>query len=322
MALLYITRRIPEPTESMLRSAGHEVDINPEDKILTKEELVSALRTRDYEGIVSLLTDSVDAEVFDAAPHARIVANYAVGFNNIDVEEARRRNIAVTNTPGSLTESVAEHTVALLLSLATRTVEGDRFVRAGKYLGWDPFLLLSPDLKGRAVGILGAGRIGERVMEILVRGFSMTPLYYDVKRNERLEKEYGAEWKGTPEELLAAADVVSIHVPLTPETTHLIDERRLALMKKTALLVNTSRGPVVDEKALADALEKKIIAGAALDVFEHEPRVEERLLALDNVVLTPHIASATESARREMAELAAKNIISFFMGETPPNIVR
>lgn len=321
MARIYITRRIPEPAEEMLRTAGHECDVNPEDRVLSREELHAALKAEPYEGILCLLTDTIDAAALDAAPNVKIVANYAVGFNNIDVEEAKRRGVTVTNTPGALTESVAEHTVALILALSTRTVEGDRLVREGKFSGWDPMLLLGADLKGKTLGILGAGRIGERVTEILVRGFGMKALYYDVKRNERIESECGAAFRETPEEVLQEADVVSVHVPLLESTKHLINDERLARMRKEALLVNTSRGPVIDEKALAEALEKRVIAGAALDVFEFEPAVERKLLSLPNTVLTPHIASATESARREMAELVAQNLIDFFSGKVPKNLV-
>ncbi|HEY4511015.1 MAG TPA: NAD(P)-dependent oxidoreductase, partial [Candidatus Paceibacterota bacterium] len=206
----------------------------------------------------------------------------------------------------------------LILALATRTVEGDRFMREGKYKGWDPLLLLSRDLKGQTVGVLGAGRIGESLLRMLIRGFGMKALYHDVRRNEAIEKE-GAVFRATPEEVLAEADFVSLHVPLNENTRHLIDARRLKMMKKGAYLVNTSRGPVIDEEALADALARGVIQGAALDVFENEPAVHPGLLACPTVILTPHIASATESARREMAELAARNLIDFFSGKKPQN---
>jgi glyoxylate reductase len=319
MARIYITRRIPEPAETLLRAQGHEVDTNPEDRILSKAELVQALHAKPYDGILSLLTDKIDAEVFEAAPQAKIVANYAVGFDNIDLVEAKRRNITVTNTPGALTDSVAEHAVALMLALSTRTVEADRFVREGKYEGWAPMLFLGSELKGKTIGILGAGRIGERVVHMCVRGFDMQAIYYDVRRSESIEQKYGASFKATPEEVLAEADIVSLHVPLTPETKHLINKERLARMKKTAFLINTARGPIIDEAALVEALALGAIKGAGLDVFEQEPAVHPGLIGLSNVVLTPHIASATEAARSEMAELAAQNLITFFAGQRPQN---
>ena len=319
MALIYVTRRVPEPAESLLRGAGHTLDINPEDRILAKEELCAALRTKPYDGILSLLTDTIDAPVFDAAPAAKIVANYAVGFDNIDVQEAARRGVTVTNTPGVLTDSVAEHSLALILALAARIVEGDRFMREGRYQGWAPMLLLGAELQGKTIGIIGAGRIGERVVHHCVRGFDMRAVYYDIRRSEKIEREYGALFLKTPEEVLQEADFVSLHVPLLPSTRHLIDARRLSLMKRTAYIVNTARGQVIDEAALADALARGVIAGAGLDVFEHEPAVHPGLVGLPNVVLTPHIASATEAARSQMAEIAARNLIEFFSGTRPPN---
>lgn len=303
----------------MLKAAGHEYDRNPDDRVLTKDELVQALRVKPYDGLLTLLTDRVDADVLDAAPSAKIIANYAVGFDNIDLDEVKRRGVTVTNTPGVLTESVAEHTVGLILALARRIVEGDRFMREGRYIGWAPMLLLGTELKGRTLGIVGAGRIGERVAHHLVRGFDMRAIYYDIRRSEQMENDYGAVFKETPEEVLKEADVVSLHVPLLPTTRHLMDARRLSLMKKTALLVNTARGQVIDEAALADALLRGTIAGAGLDVFENEPTVHPGLLGLPNVVLTPHIASATELARTQMAEIAARNLIEFFAGKRPQN---
>lgn len=321
MKKIYITRRIPEIGIKMLTDKGYEVDINPEDKILSKEELIAALKGKEYDAVLPLLTDTINTEVFDAVPSAKIFANYAVGFNNIDLPEAAKRGITVTNTPGGLTNSVAEHTVALLLALSARIVEGDSYTRAGNYKGWDPMLLLGEDLEGKTLGILGAGRIGFRVAHILSRGFDMKVAYYDVKRNEEFEKDYGAVFYATPEELLKVSDVVSIHVPLLDSTKHLMNAERLAMMKKSAFLINTSRGPVVDEKALVEALKNNVIAGAGLDVFEDEPKLAEGLSELKNVVITPHIASATVSARGEMAELAAQNIIDFLEGNEPKNKV-
>jgi glyoxylate reductase len=321
MTKVYVTRQIPADGIDLLKGKGYEVDVSGKDGVLTKEELVAALRGKEYDAVLCLLTDTVDAEVFDAAPKAKIFANYAVGFNNVDIEEARKRGITVTNTPEVLTDTVAEHTFALILSITSRIAEGDRLVRAGEYLGWAPMLLLGTDVKGKTLGILGAGRIGSRVAYHGSRGFEMKVIYYDIKRNEYIEKESGAEFRESVEEVLREADVVSVHVPLLDSTRHLINRERLSMMKRSAYLVNTSRGPVVDEKALTEALKSGVIKGAALDVFEDEPRTAPGLAELENVVLTPHIASATEETRGKMSALAAENIIAFFEGRTPPNKV-
>ncbi|MEK7643618.1 MAG: D-glycerate dehydrogenase [Patescibacteria group bacterium] len=319
---IYVTRKIPDDGPRMLREQGYEVVINPDDKVLSKQELIAALKAGQYDAVLCLLTDKIDGEVFDAAgKQCRIFANYAVGFDNIDMQAARERNVTITNTPGVLSETVAEHTFALMLAIAHRIPESDRFARAGKYIGWAPMLLLGTDLSGKTLGILGLGRIGMLVAHHAVRGFGMKVIYYDVKRNDEFEKEYGAVYKPTADDLLPHADFVSIHVPLLPETKHLINSARLQLMRSTAYLVNTSRGPVVDEFALAQALKDKIIRGAALDVFENEPTIERQLLELDNVILTPHIASATEATRGKMSEVAAQNLIESLSGRVPPNVV-
>lgn len=322
MNKIYITRRIPEIGINMLQDKGWEVDINPEDRLHTKQELITALSAKPYDAVMSLLTDTIDAEIFDAVPTAKIFANYAVGFNNIDVAEAQKRGIVVTNTPGALTETVAEHTIALLLALTTRLLEADKYVRDGKYKGWEPMLLLGTDLFGKTAGVLGAGRIGYHVANILSKGFLMKVAYYDVKKSDMFEKDFGATYYESPEELLKASDIVSVHVPLLDSTKHLINAERLAMMKKTAYLVNTSRGPVIDEAALVEALKAGTIAGAGLDVYEHEPQLAPGLVDLPNVVLTPHTASATKRARDEMAELAANNIIDFLEGREPKNVVK
>lgn len=319
---IFITRRIPERAEEMLRSAGYGVTISTKDGVLTRDELKTALAQAPYDAVVSLLTDAIDADMIAAMPPSvKIIANYAVGFNNIDIPAAHARGMVVTNTPEVLTATVAEHTVALLLTLASRTAEGDRFIREGKFVGWEPMLLLGTDIKDKTLGLMGAGRIGSEVAGILHKGFGMKVVYYDMKKNEALEALCGAKYCPTYEEALAQADVVSIHVPLLPATHHLINAERLALMKKTALLVNTSRGPVVDELALTQALRAGTIRGAALDVFEFEPKVTQELLTLPNVVVNPHLASATEETRSKMAELVAANIIETLEGRTAPNAV-
>lgn len=322
MKSVFVTRRIPGEGIELLKNKGFEVEISPKDGVLSKEELIAALKTKSYDAVLCLLTDKIDGEVFDAAPSAKIFANYAVGFNNIDLEAAKARGVIVSNTPDVLTETVAEHTVALLLALASRIPEGDRFTKEGKYVGWDPLLLLGTDLSHKTVGILGAGRIGARVAYHLNRGFDMNVAYYDVKRNESLEQEYRATYYSTPEEVLAIADAVTIHVPLLPTTTHLLDKRRLAMMKPSAFLVNTSRGPVIDEAALVEALKEGVIRGAALDVFENEPALAPGLAELPNVILTPHIASATEETREKMGRIAAENILAYFETGQAPNAVK
>ncbi len=321
MQKIYITQRIPEIGIKMLQDKGYEVDISPKDGILTKDELLEALKGKPYDAVLCLLTNQINAEVFDAVPTAKIFANHAVGYNNVDVAEAVKRGITITNTPGALTDAVAEHTVGLIVSTALRIVESDKYLRAGNYKGWEPLGFIGADLKGLTVGILGAGRIGYRVAQILKKGFEMNVAYYDVKKNEMFEKDLDGKFYESPEDLTKSVDIVSVHVPLLDSTKHLINAERLATMKPTAYLVNTSRGPVVDEVALVNALQNKVIAGAGLDVFENEPALAPGLAELSNVVITPHIASATTKARDGMATLAAQNIIDFFEGKTPANKV-
>jgi glyoxylate reductase len=321
MKNVFVTRKILDVGIKMLTDNGYTVDISPKDRPLTKKELIKYLKKKPYDAVLSLLTDPIDSEVMDAAPTVKIYANYAIGFNNIDIEAAKKRNIFVTNTPGGGADRVAEHAWALILALSCRIVEGDNYVKKGKYSGWDPMLLHGTKLAGKTLGILGTGRIGADVAHRAKNGFGMNVAYYDVKRNEQLEKDFGAVFYPTVEEVLKISDVVSIHVPLLPTTHHLINADRFKMMKPTAYLVNTSRGPVVDEVALVEALEKGIIRGAGLDVFEFEPKLAKGLAKLTNVVLTPHIASGTEEARIDMATLAATNIINTLEGGRPQNMV-
>ncbi len=320
---IYVTRPIPQIGIDMLKEKGYIVEVGKYKVPPTKKELIDFLKKQSkkgitYDALLTLLTDGIDASVLKAAgTQLQIVSNYAVGYNNINLEDAQKNNVVVTNTPGAFSDCIAEHTVAMIFALTTRLVEADSYVRKGKYKGWDPMIFIGSDLSKKTVGILGAGHIGERVAMHLGKGFEMNVLYYDVKRNETLEKNYGAVFCPTVEEVLQKSDVVSLHVPLLPSTHHLINSKTLALMKKDAILVNTARGPVVDEKALVTALRKGTIAGAALDVFEFEPKVSKELIKLPNVVLTPHIASARTSARNEMATLAAQNIIDVFEGRDP-----
>jgi glyoxylate reductase len=321
MALIFVTRKIPDTGLRWMREGGHDVVVSEKDGVLTPEELRAALAARPYDGVVSLLTDTIDASILEVAPQVKIVANYAVGFNNIDVKGLQAAGVVVTNTPGVLTDTVAEFTVSLILALAKRIPEGDRFTRARKYDGWAPELLLGSDLAGKTLGIVGAGRIGSGVARRLSAGFGMQVKYYDIARSEALEAEVPSEYFESLEKLLQVSDVVSIHVPLLPQTEHLINAERLALMKSSAYLVNTSRGPVVDEVALVDALKNHVIRGAALDVFENEPALAPGLARLDSVILTPHIASASEETRGKMSELVGLNVNEFFLGHIPPHKV-
>jgi glyoxylate reductase len=321
MALIFVTRKIPEVGLRWMREGGHEVVVSEKDGVLTPEELKEALAARPYDGIASLLTDTINADVLSAAPQVKIVANFAVGFNNIAVKELAGAGVTVTNTPGVLTDTVAEYAVSLILSVAKRIPEADRLTRSGRYEGWAPELLLGSDLVGKTLGIVGAGRIGCGVAKRLANGFGMKVMYYDIATSEALEAEVECDFCSTLEELLASSDVVSIHVPLLPQTRHLINAERLSLMKSSAYLVNTSRGPVIDEAALVDALKNGTIKGAGLDVYENEPALAHGLDELDNVTLTPHIASASEETRGRMSELVATNINEFFLGHTPPHVV-
>ncbi len=298
------------------------MDINPADKVLSREELMGVLRQKPYDAVLCLLTDKIDKEVFSAVPTAKIFANYAVGYDNINLSDAKEKNVMVANTPGVLTETVAEHTFALMLAISHRVSEADRFTRAGNYKGWAPMLLLGANLAGKTLGIVGLGRIGSTVAGYAVRGFRAKIIYYDVNRNEDFEKEFQAEYRKDVDDVLKEADFISIHVPLLESTRHLINKERLSMMKPTAYLINTSRGPVIDEQALAEALKNKIIKGAALDVFENEPALAPGLAELENVILTPHIASATEETRSKMSDIAAENIIAALEGRVPPNLVQ
>ena len=321
---VFVTRQVPNKGIDMLKSKDYEVTISPHNRVLKKEELISFLKQRRYDAVLCLLTDKVDAEVLNAAKASgvKIFANYAVGFDNIDVASAAEQGIMITNTPGVLTDAVAEHTFALMLAIAHRVAESDRFTRAGKYISWEPELLLGTDVSRKTMGIVGLGRIGLRMARHAVNGFDMKVIYNDPKRSEDFEKEFSAVFKEKLEDLLREADFISIHVPLLSSTHHLVDARRLALMKKTAYLINTSRGPIIDEKALVEALKKGTIKGAALDVYENEPNLTPGLADLENVILTPHTASATEETRQAMSELAAKNIIEALEGRIPPNLVK
>lgn len=308
---VFITRKIPEAGLNLLKEKGISFDIGNYKKPLTRKQLIKDLKQKPYDGVISFLTDNLDSEVFNACPTAKVFANYSVGFNNVDLEEAKRRGVEVTNTPGTSETAVAEHTIALIFSLTKRIVEADEFMRRGKYKGWDPDLFIGTDLKGKTIGIIGGGRIGTKVAQMLHNGFNVNILYSDITPNKELEESFKVIRKDTAD-IIKEADIITLHVPLNESTKHLINEDNLKQMKKTAILINTSRGPVVDEKALVKALKEKQISGAALDVFEFEPKLTKGLTKLDNVVLTPHTASASKTARDMMSLVAAQNIISFF----------
>jgi len=321
MRKVFITRKIPEAGIKLLKKNGYKIVISPHNRVLKKVELIKYLKSNKYDGLLCLLTDKIDGDVINAAgKQLKIIANYAVGFDNIDLKAAKERGIMVTNTPGVLTETVAEHTFSLLLAIAHRISEADRFTRAGKYKGWEPMLLLGSDVAEKILGIVGLGRIGITVAKHAVKGFGMKALYYDVKRNSQFEKEFGAKYVNF-NQLLKNSDFVTIHVPLLPSTKHLIGAKQFKMMKKSAYLINTSRGAVIDERALVKALKNKSLKGAAIDVFEFEPKVVPALKKLDNIIITPHIASGTEETRSKMSELAASNLIAGLEGKKPPNLV-
>jgi glyoxylate reductase len=316
-ANIYITRLIPQEGIDLLKEEC-DVEVNPDDRVLTRRELLQAVRGRD--GLLCLLTDKIDSEVMDAAGGIlKGIANYAVGYNNIDLGEAGRRGIPVSNTPGVLTDATAEMAWALLFSAARRVVESDRFNRSGEWEGWGPLQFLGGDITGTTLGIVGAGRIGT-AMALKSKGFGMKVLYADHTVNETLETELGAE-RADLDKLLEEADFISIHVPLTEKTTRLFGTEQFRKMKPTAYLINTSRGPVVDEAALVEALQTREIAGAGLDVYENEPAMAAGLADLENVVLTPHTGSATTNSRTNMALKAAENLLAMMRGGTPPDCV-
>jgi len=317
---VFITRRIPENGIELLRE-HFEVEVWPEEREIPRDVLLE--KVRDVDALVTMLSERVDGELFDRAPKLRIVANYAVGYDNVDIEEATRRGIYVTNTPDVLTNATADFAWTLLLATARRLVEADSFVRSGEWkrkgVAWHPRWFLGYDVYGKTIGVVGFGRIGQAIAK-RARGFGMRILYNARSRKPDAEKELGAEFRPL-EELLRESDFVVLAVPLTKETYHMINEERLKLMKPSAILVNIARGKVVDTEVLVKALKEGWIAGAGLDVYEEEPYYHGELFKLKNVVLAPHIGSATFGAREGMAELVAKNLIAFKKGQIPPTLV-
>ena len=312
MEKIFVTYKIPEIGLKLL--SKFNVEVNEEDRTLSKEEIIE--RARDATALVTLLSDNIDAEIINALPRLKIIANYAVGFNNIDIEAAKAKGVIVTNTPDILTDATADLAMALLLAAARRIVEADKFVRKGLFEGWKPELFLGIELNGKTLGIIGLGRIGKAVAK-RAQAFGMKVIYHNRRPlTSEEEKNLDVEYRSL-EQLLKESDFVSLHVPLTSETYHLLSRNKLKLMKPSAVLINTSRGAVVDEEALIEFLQQGKIAAAGLDVYENEPEVPYALKELDNVVLLPHIGSATVETRNNMAVLVAKNVLAVLEGKKP-----
>ncbi|HKL76028.1 MAG TPA: D-glycerate dehydrogenase [Halanaerobiales bacterium] len=315
--LIYITSEIPEKGLEILKKE-FKIKSNNSGKSLSKNELISEAKKAD--AILPLLSDEIDSKVMDELENLKVIANYAVGYNNIDVKAATKRNIIVTNTPDVLTETTADLTWGLLLAVARRIVETDKILRNGKFEGWAPKLLLGNEVNHKTLGIIGLGRIGKAVAK-RAQGFNMKVLYNKRNRlDEKKEESLNVEYREF-EKILKEADYISINTPLNESTYHLFSTKEFSLMKDDSILINTGRGPIINEKELVKALKNKEIGGAGLDVYENEPEVEEGLLKFENVVLTPHIGSATYRARNKMAELAAKGAIAGYKRENVPNIV-
>jgi len=319
MAKILVTRKIPGDHVKRLSEVGHEVEVSEFDRALSAEELLEKVAGKD--AILSLLTDKINGDLMDAAgPQLKLISNYAVGFDNIDVEAASERQILVANTPcEEVNEAVAEHTWALILALARRVVEADEATRRGGYKGWEPDIFLGINLIGKTLGIVGLGRIGGMVAR-RAKGYNMTVLYNKRSPDKDAEKELGVSF-ATLDDLLAKSDFVSIHVPLTEETRHMINSETLGKMKEGSYLINTARGPIVDEHALVEVLRKGHLRGAGLDVFDNEPNIHPELINMPNVITTPHIASATYEARDKMGEMAVSAIINTFLDKIPDNLV-
>jgi glyoxylate reductase len=325
MTKIFLTRQISgKALDQLKKRKDINIEIWDKNKQISRIELLKRVKGADI--IISLLTDKIDKQVMDVAGESlKLIANYSVGFDNIDLSEAKKRKISVTNAPcEQASESVAEHAIAMIFALSHRIVEADKFTRAGKYKGWDPNLMIGFDVLGKTIGIIGAGRIGTGIAKRLHDGFGLKIIYSDVKRNPAFEQKFNAKYK-TQTQLLKEADIITLHVPLLPSTRHLIGTGELKIMKKNAILINTSRGPVVDELALVKALSKKQIFGAGLDVYECEPCIDcnprdcYELRKLQNVIMTPHIASSTVDARNAMTDIVVKNIMAFINKKSLPN---
>lgn len=316
---VFVTRKIPGDRIQDLIKAGYEVVVSEFDRALTPEELIE--KAKGVDAILSLLTDKIDGDVIDAiGPQLKIVSNYAVGFDNINIKDATDRGVVVTNTPcEEVDEAVAEHTWALISGLTRRIVEADESVRRGAYKGWEPDIFLGTSLIGKTLGIVGLGGIGSMVAR-RATGYKMNIVYNKRTRDIECEEKMGVKYC-TLDTLLSESDIVTLHVPLTDETRHMINKEAFSKMKKGSFLINTARGPIVDEHDLAESLRSGQLAGAALDVFDNEPNIDPELVGMENVILTPHIASATHEAREAMAKLSVDAIINVFGSTEPTNIV-
>jgi glyoxylate reductase len=314
---ILLTRPLPPTTMEFLQ-AESDLTFNPDDRVLSREELIAGMAGQD--GLLCTLMDGIDGELLDSNPNLKVVANYAVGYNNIDVDAASARKIPVSNTPGVLTDSTADMAWALMFAIGRRVVEGDQLVRSRQWQGWGPLQLLGQDITGATLGLIGLGRIGKAMVK-RAHGFDMKVIYWNRTRlSPEEESKFGITY-ASREDVLAQADFVSLHVALNADTTHLIGAAELAAMKPTAYLINTTRGPVVDEKALVTALKAGTIGGAGLDVYEKEPILEPELYDLPNAVIPPHLGSATIGTRTKMGNMAAENCLAACRGERPPNLV-
>lgn len=319
MSKIFVTRKIPGKAFDDLLKSDHDVTVSQFDRPLTPEELIEM--GKDSDAILSLLTDKFDAEVIEAiGPQLKIISNYAVGYDNIKVEDATAKGVVVTNTPSDeVNESVAEHAWALMLSVSRRVVESDEAVRGGAYFGWEPDIFIGDNLYKKTLGIVGMGRIGTMVAS-KAAGFNMKVVYHNRSRKEQIEKDFGVQYMEL-DDLLKSSDYVTLHVPLTDETRHMMNTQNLEKMKHGSYLINTSRGAVVDEHDLAKALRNGHLSGAAIDVFDNEPYFNPEFLSMENIVLTPHIASATHDAREKMGEQAIGSILKVLEGEQPEELV-
>lgn len=315
---ILVTRKIPGDHIKKLIDSGHDVVISDFNRPLTAEELLEKIKGVD--AILSLLNDKIDGDVMDAAgPQLKIISNYAVGFDNINLKDATERGIVVTNTPcEEVNEAVADHTWALILNLSRRITEADKAVREGAYKGWEPDIFLGSNMKGKTLGIIGLGRIGTMVAT-KAKAFEVNVLYNKREPDSEIEKTLGAKFVNL-DELLSSSDFISLHVPLTEETRHMVNKDTLNKTKKGAFLINTARGPIVDERDLIESLRSGQLGGAALDVFDNEPDLNPELIGLANILLTPHIASATWEARRKMGELAVNSILDLVDDKLPQNL--
>ena len=319
MARIFVTRKIPGTALDRLKSSGHEVGVSEFDRPLTPKELLE--KSKGVDALLTLLTDKIDGEVIDAiGPGLKIISNYAVGFDNINIPEVTSRGVMVTNTPSDeVNEAVAEHTWALMLALARRIVEADEATRRGAYKGWEPDIFLGVNMIGKTLGIIGLGRIGSMVAR-RASGYKMNIFYNKKTRDEDLEKELGVRFVEFSE-LLSKSDFITLHVPLTDETRHMINKGTLKQMKEGTFLINTARGGIIDEHDLVESLKSGQLGGAALDVYDAEPNIDPELIGMENVILTPHIASATWEAREKMGEQAVAAILDTLAGKKPENLV-